>query len=54
MGDDISWLIIGVLVGISLGYILSQIIGKHPQASIVFDRDQQGRITGIHYVPGGV
>ena len=47
-------LLIGVFVGISLGWILAQSLLKPSQtvpSSVVFDRDEQGRITGIHYVP---
>jgi len=46
-------LLIGVLVGVPLGWIIAQTLFKPSQAasSVVFDRDEQGRITGIHYVP---
>jgi len=56
-------LLIGVLVGIPLGWIVAQIFkpsqaAQAASSSVVFDRDEQGRITGIHYVPlkagGGV
>jgi ABC-type antimicrobial peptide transport system permease subunit len=61
MGDA-EWLaigfLIGVLVGIPLGWLLLQSLvqtGQQPQqrarASVLFDRDEAGRITAIHYVP---
>jgi hypothetical protein len=49
----IAGLILGVLVGIPLGWILAQAIAKQAPSSVVFERDQQGRISGIHYVPTG-
>jgi hypothetical protein len=58
---DAEWLaigfLIGVLVGIPLGWLLFQSAvqtRQQPQqarASVVFDRDEAGRITAIHYVP---
>jgi hypothetical protein len=58
MGDA-EWLavgfLIGVLVGIPLGWLLLQYAVQPRQqqarASVVFDRDEAGRITAIHYVP---
>jgi Na+/glutamate symporter len=51
-------LVIGVLIGLPLGWMLFQLSQpkQAPQqqakaASVVFDRDEAGRITGIHYVP---
>jgi len=50
-------LLIGVMVGIPLGWILAQYVRPaqaqpaHASASVVFERDEKGRITGIHYVP---
>jgi ABC-type antimicrobial peptide transport system permease subunit len=46
-------LIVGIFVGIPLGWILTQIMAKPAPSSVVFDRDQEGRISGIHYVPVG-
>jgi ABC-type antimicrobial peptide transport system permease subunit len=51
----IAGVIIGALIGIPLGWILAQALSR-PAAqpsSVVFDRDQEGRISGIHYVPAG-
>jgi ABC-type antimicrobial peptide transport system permease subunit len=49
-------LIIGILVGIPVGWILAQTIFKPSVAtgpsSVIFDRDQENRISAIHYVPG--
>jgi len=54
---DSDWLltgvIIGVLIGIPLGYIILQIFKPREQASVVFERDKEGRVSGIHYVPIG-
>jgi hypothetical protein len=50
-------LVVGLLIGIPLGWILFQIFRRtiievpYP-ASVIFDRDEQGRVTAIHYVPG--
>ena len=46
-------LIVGVGVGIPLGFILAQMFMQKVSASVVFDRDAEGRIVGIHYVPKG-
>ena len=46
-------LITGIFIGIPLGWILTQITVKSASSSVVFDRDQEGRINGIHYVPVG-
>jgi ABC-type antimicrobial peptide transport system permease subunit len=55
---DAEWLaigfLIGVLVGIPLGWLLLQSLAQPRQqarASVVFDRDETGRIAAIHYVP---
>lgn len=58
--EDQDWLVvgllIGLLVGVPVGWLIAQAIAKlqQPQtpASVVFDRDEQGRITAIHYVLG--
>jgi ABC-type antimicrobial peptide transport system permease subunit len=49
----LAGLIVGIFVGIPLGWILTQIMVKPAPSSVVFDRDQEGRISGIHYVPVG-
>jgi hypothetical protein len=57
MGESdwlLAGLIIGVLVGVPLGYLLAQIVAKPSTSSVVFDRDREGRISGIHLVPIGV
>lgn len=46
-------LITGIFIGIPLGWILAQITVKPAPSSVVFDRDQEGRISGIHYVSVG-
>jgi ABC-type antimicrobial peptide transport system permease subunit len=48
-------LVIGLLLGIPIGWLISQVLlsAQHAQpASVVFDRDEQGRVVAIHYVPG--
>jgi uncharacterized membrane-anchored protein YhcB (DUF1043 family) len=56
---DHEWLlvglVIGLLVGIPIGWLIAQVLMKAQPAqaaSVVFDRDEQGRIVAIHYVPG--
>jgi len=51
-GDLAIGIVIGLLVGIPLGWILCWSLMQMVPASVVFDRDEEGRITGIHYVPG--
>jgi hypothetical protein len=52
-----TWLLVGLIVGmgvgIPLGFILAQFF-MQKSASVIFDRDAEGRISGIHYVPKGV
>ena len=49
--DKIMWLIIGIVIGIiietSIILVLSN-IKRHEH--VLFERDQEGRITSIHYV----
>jgi len=49
-----EWLLIGVAIGILIGILLWLLIimlkGNREQASVIFDRDQSGKIIGIHYV----
>lgn len=53
--DETTWLIIGIAIGIPLGILIYGVIVRPQPASVVFDRDSEGRILGIHYVPmGGV
>jgi len=46
-------LVIGVLIGIPLGCVLMHVLRVREYGSVVFERDHEGRIVGIHYVPGG-
>jgi len=50
---SITILFIGILIGIPIGWILAQTFMKLSAGSVIFDRDEQGRISGIHYVPMG-
>jgi len=45
-------LVIGLGIGLLAGLLLSKYTGQQAPASVIFDRDSQGRITAIHYVPG--
>jgi len=45
-------LVVGLLVGIPIGWVMAWLVLQGRAASVVFDRDSEGRITGIHYVPG--
>jgi hypothetical protein len=56
-GWFIAGVVIGVVVGILVGFALSRYISsaqfQQPlYASVVFERDESGRITAIHYVSG--
>ena len=47
-------LLIGVLVGIPIGWMVAQTVSKGSMASsVIFERDKEGRIAGLHYVPTG-
>jgi hypothetical protein len=49
----LTGIVIGVLIGIPIGCILVQLFKPKEQASVIFDRDTEGKISGIHYVPVG-
>lgn len=55
---DFDWfiagLIVGFLCGVSIAASILAFLSPRESGSVVFDRDEQGRITGIHYVPRGV
>jgi len=46
-------LVIGILIGIPIGWLIAQAVAHKEPSSVVFDRDESGRITAIHYVPAG-
>jgi len=50
-----EWFIAGVVVGVLVGFVLGVSVLKtfrgESTASVMFERDEQGRITGIYYVP---
>jgi len=39
-----------ILLAFGLGLFLGYIIARNRAKSVIFDRDAEGRITGIHYV----
>jgi uncharacterized membrane-anchored protein YhcB (DUF1043 family) len=49
-------LFVGLLIGVPIGWLIAQVVTKQfpaqAQASVIFDRDEQGRVVAIHYVPG--
>lgn len=45
-------LIIGIPLGVCIGWLIAQTLKPKEPSSIVFDRDSEGRISAIHYVPG--
>jgi hypothetical protein len=55
---DSEGVIVGAIIGIIVGFLLALIIlgylTKQPTyASVIFERDESGRIVAIHYVQGG-
>jgi Na+/H+ antiporter NhaA len=45
-------ILIGLIIGLPVGMAIAFILRQVQLASVVFDRDEQGRIVAIHYVPG--
>lgn len=49
--DKILWFIIGIIAGIIIETSIILVVSNiNKTGHIVFDRDQNGRITGIHYI----
>jgi len=48
---DSGELLIGAVFGFILGFALAYALTKEKPASVVFDRDREGRVVAIHYVP---
>ena len=53
-----DWLIVGLLIGIPvgvcLGFLIAQMLQKRQPSTVLFTRDKEtGYITEIHYVPIG-
>jgi hypothetical protein len=46
----VAGLIIGLIIGVYIGLSMSRIVLSWRPTGIVFNRDQQGNITSIHYV----
>jgi hypothetical protein len=56
MGEDDRFalgLLIGLLIGLPLGWILAMTFIRTIPQSIIFERDERGRIREIHYIVGG-
>jgi len=58
---DAGWFVAGVVIGVVIGFLLGFTLSRYISpaqlqqplhASVVFERDESGRITAIHYVPG--
>jgi len=49
--DSDEALIIGIVLGLILGAMLAYMLVKEKPVSVMFDRDEEGRVTAIHYVP---
>ena len=49
-------LVVGLLIGLPIGWLVSQVLllqrSNGAISSVVFERDKDGNITAIHYVPG--
>jgi len=46
----VAGLIIGLVIGAYVGLSMSRVVLSYRPSGIVFNRDQQGNITSIHYV----
>ena len=47
-------LLVGILVGIPLGWMIAQSMSSRQSASsVMIERDKEGRIVGLYYVPAG-
>ena len=53
MDENIAILlfVMGVMVGIPIGFMIAKQISVRPQ-TVIFTRDSEGRIVEIHYLPG--
>ena len=49
--DEALELILVFALGVFVGWTIARYVGGG--GSVVFDRDQQGRVVAIHYVPHG-
>jgi len=55
---DAGWFIAGFVIGVIIGVVAGYMLSRHltqaviAPASVVFERDENGRIMAIHYVPG--
>jgi hypothetical protein len=52
MGDDklVLGFLVGLLIGFPLGWVLAMSLVRTPPQSIIFERDERGRIRKIHYI----
>jgi uncharacterized membrane-anchored protein YhcB (DUF1043 family) len=44
-------LAVGLALGVVIGLLVAQLISAQRPVSVVFDRDAEGRVVAIHYVP---
>ena len=53
MGDSTSAVVTAFLAGFAVGLAVGLLVLRRQQpGSVILDRDQQGRVVAIHYVPG--
>lgn len=51
-GWFLAGLAVGIIIGFVAGFAVSRYLAQPMHASVVFERDEKGRIAAIHYVPG--
>jgi hypothetical protein len=51
-GWFLAGLAVGIIIGFLAGFAVSRYLAQPSYASVVFERDEKGRIAAIHYVPG--
>jgi len=48
--DKEDYFIIGSILGFIVGAVVGYLVSRSRSESVVFERDDKGRITAIHYV----
>jgi len=51
-GWFLAGLAVGIIIGFVAGFAVARYLAQPTHAAVVFERDEKGRITAIHYVPG--